>query len=1342
MALTTAEDQEKKDEEKFEFTAEGEALGYISLDQARVLAMRTAREAPGVYGRRFRNVRMAFEVAAEEETEDHYVVTLSFRPQGTFAGTPGQEQFFIGKEGAVEHRQVLDVPRVAGRRFPLIPAAVGLVGVAVAVVAVVVVVGGFGGGGDVGNEPDGTTAVAIPPPGSVATAAAVQSVSPARAPGPTRTPQAVTPPTVTASGAVPVPTPTNLPPANPTPLAPVAAAPRTTPVPAANVPRATDAFAWVPVGNTTGRRAAHTATLLPDGRVLVVGGFNNNRSAELYDPFTRSFSPTGSLSSGRQEHAAALLPDGKVLVVGSECNDPTAELYDPATGTFSRTAGNLKHGRGRATATLLDNGKVLIAGGICGRIFPGSRDASTLGTAELYDPATGTFSLTDGDMVNPRGYPSAILLPNGKVLFIGGQDIQNGSTVCVQTVEIYDPETNAFHETGDTVLTGGCDVERHIATLLPEGKVLLARSAGPRSRIELYDPATEQFTLGGRWQGRSGQTVTALADGRVLIAGGSPGRGDTLDSAVVYDPAVGVVVSTTTMTTARRDHTATLLPTGEVLVIGGRLKIEEDLYTDLRSAELLITIQDASGVSPPPAPTPIPLPTPTTSRALTVAYATGRFVSGTLSSPQITVPVGSQVSVYLTLDATARTTGELTVEIWKDMTTEPDQLNKRCSQTFTIAGVNNENRRCDFVAGELTTGPFNNYFYRVFWDGIEISEFPDLLSRPHVKTNETLPPPIPPQLAATPTPLPAFQVTPSDTFRWPPLGDGQSYVLVEDFEDNTVQDALLDPGYRIVKSEVGNYLHGRPGVALWTGLSLPNEFLLRLRFRINAVSDFPDWTLRVMSRYPEGERSDFDGYIWEIGPRSVDLIVGPPRSWVRLQGTVRSTTLGEWHTFEANFEGGLITTSIDGTALGSPVLDDRFAGGILGMVVAQGAEVDIDDIQVIEKFSWPALASDESLVFEEDFANLTLGYNSRFFGEIKEKDGNRFLFVPKSPSGWGPSEVLTNQRVSFRFKPTNPNPRSFEILSLTTHYSPNRIGRYHVYIWSDAIRFLEGGRPEAVTLASHAVRITRGVWHLVTVTVIDGRFIVTLDGEQVIDHFDDRFESGTTHFQQTEASYYIDDFQLVRLPAPSPLAEGAQAFATPILYAIADVPPDFEDDFSAADDDWQWRRYPDSALGTMSIHDGVMRISGLEGRIIAGSSRLYTASKDFVLQIDARMVQGDSSSQQIKLFFHSDGSNYFAFTMTGRTQSWELWSRASEQTRMFGKGVGEVSPLGQITRFLAVVRGDQGAIYLNGRPVVYVKDADLDGRGWIEFHCLSDSEAVCEFDNVKFWDLANITGLP
>ena len=120
-----AEDQGKEEEEKFDFTDEGE--GYISLDEARVLAMRTAVETPGDYGNQYQGVAMFFEVSSLEETEDFYEVTLSFRPQGNFDGTPGQEQFVVGKEGVISIRQVQSFPaQTSTSPDPSAPAQSGL----------------------------------------------------------------------------------------------------------------------------------------------------------------------------------------------------------------------------------------------------------------------------------------------------------------------------------------------------------------------------------------------------------------------------------------------------------------------------------------------------------------------------------------------------------------------------------------------------------------------------------------------------------------------------------------------------------------------------------------------------------------------------------------------------------------------------------------------------------------------------------------------------------------------------------------------------------------------------------------------------------------------------------------------------------------------------------------------------------------------------------------------------------------------------------------------------------------------------------------------------------------
>ena len=222
--MIVAENEGKKEEEKFEFTPEGEALGYISLDQARVLAMRTSREALGEYGRRFRNVPMAFEVVEATETEDFYEVTLSFRPQGSFTGTQGQEQFFIEKEGNVAVRQVLSLPTAAGgRRFPVIPAAIGLV--VVVIVAVVGVVFATGGGGGDG-EP---TALVTPGPAISTPLSSVAQTAESN-PLPTNPPASDTgaPPTNTPTSALES---TAAPQPGPSPVS-VGAPPPTVPVPA------------------------------------------------------------------------------------------------------------------------------------------------------------------------------------------------------------------------------------------------------------------------------------------------------------------------------------------------------------------------------------------------------------------------------------------------------------------------------------------------------------------------------------------------------------------------------------------------------------------------------------------------------------------------------------------------------------------------------------------------------------------------------------------------------------------------------------------------------------------------------------------------------------------------------------------------------------------------------------------------------------------------------------------------------------------------------------------------------------------------------------------------------
>jgi len=196
-------DDQVDKEDTFDFDSAGEALGYISLPQAQLLAMQTARETPGDYGNQFSGIPMAFEVVEAEEDEDYYTVTLSLRPQGQFTGTPGQEQYFIEKEGVIAHRQVLSLPEArGGRRFPVVPVAVGLLAVAAVAVVGIVMVGSGSGGGSSSETPvaAGETLPALAASPTPATTTALAVVAPI----PTFT--HTTPPTFT-----PTPTPTHTP---------------------------------------------------------------------------------------------------------------------------------------------------------------------------------------------------------------------------------------------------------------------------------------------------------------------------------------------------------------------------------------------------------------------------------------------------------------------------------------------------------------------------------------------------------------------------------------------------------------------------------------------------------------------------------------------------------------------------------------------------------------------------------------------------------------------------------------------------------------------------------------------------------------------------------------------------------------------------------------------------------------------------------------------------------------------------------------------------------------------------------------------------------------------------
>jgi hypothetical protein len=222
---------------------------------------------------------------------------------------------------------------------------------------------------------------------------------------------------------------------------------------------------WSSAGNTTKNRANHTATLLPNGKVVVIGGGNaqiNTATSlvEVYDPATGLWADGGTVSlNSVSNHTATLLPNGKVLVVSP---NGTAAQYDPATAT-SHATGGLAATAGFHTATLLPNGKVLVVGG-----FQSVINGGTLFT-QLYDPATGTWA-NSGDIGRGSRGHTAMLLPSGKVLVLGGQGA-NGAPL--SSNQLYDPTTGTWAATGSM----GVPRALFSATLLPSGKVLVMGGA-------------------------------------------------------------------------------------------------------------------------------------------------------------------------------------------------------------------------------------------------------------------------------------------------------------------------------------------------------------------------------------------------------------------------------------------------------------------------------------------------------------------------------------------------------------------------------------------------------------------------------------------------------------------------------------------------------------------------------------------------------------------------------------------------------------------------------------------------------------------------------------------------
>lgn len=329
------------------------------------------------------------------------------------------------------------------------------------------------------------------------------------------------------------------------------------------------------IGEMTAERAAHQATVLPSGRVLITGGCAGDgctpfhSSTEIYDPSDRTFRLAAAMAVPRASHTATPLQDGRVLVAGGCSGRGTtasAEVYDEEAGDWTRV-GAMTEPRCSHIAVPLVDGRVFVMGGGAGRL-------GDLGSAEIFDPATSTFSSLRGMRDN---HYLATRLADGRVLLTGGQGV--GGEI-LASAELFDPASERFEPTGEMTTAR----VKHAAAVLPDGRVLVIGGSDRRgydgrfSSTEIYDPVTGRFSPGpqlryGRHKIRD--AVAALPSGAVVVAGGA--RRPEL-----YDPAGRVFVAARgELVGPQMFATASALTSGDVLVLGGydqRTRVAADAW--------------------------------------------------------------------------------------------------------------------------------------------------------------------------------------------------------------------------------------------------------------------------------------------------------------------------------------------------------------------------------------------------------------------------------------------------------------------------------------------------------------------------------------------------------------------------------------------------------------------------------------------------------------------------------------------------------------------------------------------------------------------------------------------
>lgn len=344
-----------------------------------------------------------------------------------------------------------------------------------------------------------------------------------------------------------------------------------------------DVGAWLPAGELTAGRYAPGAGLLPDGRILVAGGysFEANRThatSDIFDPKASTWSEGPRMRFDRNFPETLALPGGDLLFVagfrGRSGTTATTERLDVKRTRFAAApedgAPPACEERELFSVCRLADGRFLLSGGYS------THRKKTLASAEIFDPRSGAFTAIPGALRHARFGHFSVLLPDGRVLVVGGKVLATEERVL--QAELFDPKRGDFEPTG--ALSVGRD--RCTAWLLPasEGLIRVMVSGGsaqeggtaPARRSEIFTLSTGAFTPGPELiRDRMAHTATALPDGRLLLVGGwCNSENATTRQAEIWDPAQQAFRPAGHLLHGRHDHAAVRLKDGRVLVAGGK----------------------------------------------------------------------------------------------------------------------------------------------------------------------------------------------------------------------------------------------------------------------------------------------------------------------------------------------------------------------------------------------------------------------------------------------------------------------------------------------------------------------------------------------------------------------------------------------------------------------------------------------------------------------------------------------------------------------------------------------------------------------------------------------------